>query len=111
MRKIAPVVRIGELNELANEKPLNKTDFFKDDPVCANKTCFSNNNIEVKESSGQIVLLNGQSYTLGLGGYAAFDMTKNQKIAICRGTLRSNNTFNTAIKRNKVYSGNITIFT
>ena len=100
-----------DLFQLSNEVPLNKTEFFQDDQIYPNRLCFSNTNIDVNESSGQIVLDNGQRFQLGLGGYAAFDMIKDQKIAICRGTLTSNKAFETAIRNNRGFPGSITIFT
>ena len=108
---MAPIVKMKDLYRLSNEVPLNKTKFFQNDQFYPNGTCFSNKNIDVNESSGQIVLPNGQCFELGRGGYAAFDMTKDQKIAICRGTLTSNKAFQTAIKNNRGFPGSITIFT
>jgi len=110
LRRIAPVVGIQDLFRSTNDVRINKTDFFEE-KLFANTTCFSEKNIDIKQSSGQIVLLNGQCYTLGLGGFAAFNMTKDQKIAICHGNIKKTKTFNTAIKNNKVYPGNITVFT
>jgi len=111
LRRIAPPVSNQQLFKQYDDLIFNKTDYFREDPYNKNTSCFSNYNIEVKPSSGQIVLPNGHCFNIGLGGYAVFNMSVNQKIAVCHGTQLTNKQFQKAIEKKKVFSGNIIVFT
>jgi len=111
LRRIAPPVSNQQLFKRYDDLEFNKTDYFREDPHSKNTSCFSNYNIEVKPSSGQIVLPNGHCFNIGLGGFAVFNMSVDQKIAVCHGTQLTNKQFQKAIEKKKVFSGNIIVFT